>query len=53
MKKFMTKYFGDRHFYKEVLIVAVPLMLQSLITTSINLVDNLMVGQLGDAAIGG
>ena len=28
-------------------------MLQSLITTSINLVDNLMVGQLGDAAIGG
>ena len=26
MKKFMTKYFGDRHFYKEVLIVAVPLM---------------------------
>lgn len=53
MKKIMTKYFGDRHFYKEVLIVAVPLMLQSLITTSINLVDNLMVGQLGDAAIGG
>lgn len=53
MKAFFTKYFGDRDFIKKVLIVAVPLMLQSLITTSVNLVDNLMVGQLGDAAIGG
>lgn len=53
LKKFFNKYIGDSQFIKEVLIVAIPLMLQSLITTSVNLVDNLMVGQLGDAAIGG
>ena len=28
-------------------------MMQQLITSSVNLVDNLMVGQLGDAALGG
>lgn len=35
-----------------VLAVAIPLMLQQLIASSVNLVDNLMVGMLGDAAIG-
>lgn len=47
------KWIADRHFYKHVLIVATPLMLQQLIMSAVNLVDNLMVGQLGDAAIGG
>lgn len=47
------KYIGDKAFYKETLSVALPLMLQQLIMCSVNLVDNLMVGQLGDAAIGG
>lgn len=42
----------NRTFYLRVLVVAVPMMLQSLITSSVNLVDNLMVGMLGDAAIG-
>ena len=53
MKPFFNKYFGDKKFVQAVLVIAIPLMLQSLITTSVNLVDNLMVGQLGDAAIGG
>ena len=49
----MRKYFGDRKFIYSVLAVAIPIMLQNLIQTSVNLVDSLMVGQLGDAAIGG
>ena len=49
----MKKYFGDRKFILLVLTIAIPIMLQNLITTSVNLVDSLMVGQLGDAAIGG
>ena len=49
----MKKYFGDRKFIYSVLVVAIPIMLQNLIQTSVNLVDSLMVGQLGDAAIGG
>lgn len=43
----------NKHFYLQVLAIAVPFMLQQLITSSVNLVDNLMVGQLGDAAIAG
>lgn len=47
-----TKFFGNKAFYAAVFAVAIPLMLQSLITSSVNLVDNLMVGQLGDSVIG-
>lgn len=49
----MNKYFGDKKFNLLVLSIAIPIMLQNLVTTSVNLVDSLMVGQLGDAAIGG
>ena len=49
----MNKYFGDKKFNFKVLMIALPIMLQNLVTTSVNLVDSLMVGQLGDAAIGG
>lgn len=38
---------------KAVMVIAVPLMLQQLISVSVNLVDNLMVGYLGDHALSG
>ncbi len=43
---------GDRAFYKHLIAVAAPLVLQQLITTSVQLVDNIMVGTLGKSAIG-
>jgi putative MATE family efflux protein len=43
----------NKSFYLKVLAIAVPFMLQQLITSSVNLLDNLMVGQLGDASIAG
>jgi putative MATE family efflux protein len=43
----------NKTFYLRVLALAVPFMLQQLIGSSVNLLDNLMVGQLGDAAIAG
>ncbi len=43
---------GDKAFYKRLFIVAAPLVLQQLITTSVQLVDNVMVGRLGESAIG-
>jgi putative MATE family efflux protein len=43
----------NKSFYIRVLALAVPFMLQQLIGSSVNLLDNLMVGQLGDAAIAG
>jgi putative MATE family efflux protein len=47
----MNKYIGDRQFYKTLFKVAAPLVLQQLITTSVQLVDNVMVGRLGEQSI--
>lgn len=46
------QFIGDRAFYKTLITVALPLVLQQLITTSVQLVDNVMVGRLGEEAIG-
>lgn len=43
---------GD-DFIPRVFKLAIPMVLQQLVTTFVNLLDNLMVGQLGDAAISG
>jgi putative MATE family efflux protein len=42
-----SKYIGDRAFYKRVLKVAVPIMIQSGITNFVSLLDNIMVGRIG------
>ncbi len=49
----MKKYFGDKNFYKTVLIVAIPLLVQQLITSFVNMLDNIMVGQTGTLAMSG
>lgn len=54
MNKSMTsKLFGDAYFYKKVLIVAIPLNIQQLITSFVNMLDNIMVGQTGTLAMSG
>lgn len=45
------KFIGSKEFNKRVLVIAIPLMLQQLIATSVNLLDNLMIGQLGSDAL--
>ena len=45
------RYIGDRQFYKRLFAITMPLVLQQLITTSVQLVDNIMVGRLGEEAI--
>lgn len=45
--------FGDRAFYKRVLFVAVPIMIQMGITNFVNLLDNIMVGSLSTEAMSG
>lgn len=51
MKIKVNEYIGDKQFYKRLFTVAAPLILQQLITTSVQLVDNVMVGKLGEQAI--
>ena len=48
----IKQFIGDKAFYKTLFSVAAPLVLQQLITTSVQLVDNVMVGRLGEQAIG-
>ena len=43
----------DRSFYKSLAALAVPISLQNLITFAVGFADNLMVSQLGDAAVSG
>ena len=41
----------DREFYKRLLTIAVPVILQNVITVGVNLVDNIMLGQLTETAL--
>ena len=41
----------DPIFYRRLFKIAVPVILQSLITTGVNLVDNIMLGQLTETAL--
>ena len=43
----------DKSFYKSVLFLAIPMILQNLITFSVGLADNMMIGTLGDSAVSG
>ena len=43
----LKRYIGTRAFYKSILALSLPIMLQNLITNFVNLLDNLMVGFLG------
>ncbi|MBR0435066.1 MAG: MATE family efflux transporter [Lachnospiraceae bacterium] len=53
MSSFKMKYIGDKRFYKTLLMVAVPMVIQNGITNFVNLLDNLMVGQLGTEMMSG
>ena len=49
----LRKYLGDRRFYRMVLAVAVPIMVQNGITNFVSLLDNIMVGSLGTESMSG
>ena len=49
----LKKYFGDKKFYKMVMAVAVPIMIQNFITNFVSMLDNLMVGSLGTEQMSG
>ena len=44
---------GDRSFYRTVMAIIIPVIIQNSISTFVNLLDNLMVGALGDAEMSG
>ncbi len=40
----LTKFIGNKDFYKMVLMIAVPIMIQNGITNFVSLLDNIMIG---------
>ncbi len=53
MKALASKFIGDRRFYRRAMAVALPIMLQNVVTNFVNLLDNIMVGQTGTASMSG
>lgn len=54
-KKTLKELFYDKKFYKMVLFLALPIILQNLIASSVNMLDTLMIGRVGEvelAAVG-
>ncbi len=43
----LKKYIGDKFFYRRILKLAVPIMLQNGVTNFVNMLDNIMVGAIG------
>lgn len=51
--KVWNKLFGNREFYKMILSVAIPIMVQNGITNFVGLLDNIMVGRVGTEQMSG
>ena len=50
---FRKKFIGDRGFYKMVLSMVIPMILQMAVTNLVSLIDNIMVGRLGTDPMSG
>lgn len=46
-------FIGDRQFYRSVLTIALPIMIQNGVSNFVSLLDNLMIGQLNENALSG
>lgn len=49
----MRRFIGDKKFYKSLMLVVIPILLQMFITQFVSLLDNLMVGQVGGSEMTG
>ncbi len=50
-KLFRLLYIKDIAFYKQVIAIAIPIALQTLITTGVNMMDTLMLGMVGETEL--
>lgn len=49
----LNKFFGTKQFYKHLILLTVPIMIQNGITNFVNMLDNIMVGQVGTVQMTG
>ncbi len=53
LSEIRKSWFGDRAFYKSMFVVAIPLIVQQMITSFVNMLDNIMVGRTGTLQMSG
>ncbi len=51
MKKFFSKFITEKAFYKTLLVIGVPIAVQNTISVFVQMLDTIMLGELGDVAI--
>ena len=49
----LKMFIGDRKFYRKMFSVMIPVLIQNVITNFVNLLDNIMVGQVGTEPMSG
>ena len=49
----MHRYIGDRNFYKRVVTIVIPIIIQNTVTNFVSLLDNIMVGRIGTEQMSG
>ena len=52
-RNFKEKFIGNRDFYRRVLFLAIPMIVQNAITSFVSFLDNIMVGQIGTEQMSG
>ncbi len=53
LQRIKESYIGDRAFYRKVLLIVIPIIVQNAITNFVGLLDNIMVGQIGTDQMNG
>ncbi len=49
----LKRFIGDKKFYKQVLLLTIPIMIQNGITNFVNMLDNVMIGSVGTVEMTG
>lgn len=52
-KKGIKTFVGDKEFYKRILMLMIPIMIQNGITNFVNMLDNVMIGRVGNVEMTG
>ena len=53
LSKFRNTFIGDRKFYTSVFLLVLPVIVQNTISNFVNLLDNIMIGQIGTPQMSG
>ncbi len=52
-RKFKNTFIGDSNFYRRVIMLALPMIVQNAVTSFVSFLDNIMVGQIGTEQMSG